>query len=69
VEVSYVEGIIRAIAPKSLVVRQLGGALGDEVLRSARLLLRLPTTAAYYGYGGDPCLRHQQGVDAWGYAR
>jgi hypothetical protein len=22
-----------------------------------------------YGYGGDPCLRQQQVVDAWGYAR
>jgi hypothetical protein len=39
-----------------LVVRQLHVALGAAA-------------APYYGYGGDPCLRQQQVVDAWGNAQ
>ena len=44
----------------------LGAAVGLGILGGAAL--GAAAAAPYYGYG-DPCLRQQQVIDAWGYAR
>src|SRR3954464_922061 len=45
----------------------VGAAVGLGVLGAAAL--GAAAAAPYYGYGGNPCLRQQQVVDAWGNAQ
>ena len=45
----------------------VGAAVGLGVLGAAAL--GAAAAAPYYGYGGDPCLRQQQVIDAWGNAQ
>ena len=45
----------------------MGAAVGLGILGGAAL--GAAAAAPYYGYGGDPCLRQQQVIDAWGNAR
>jgi hypothetical protein len=45
----------------------VGAAVGLGVLGAAAL--GAAAAAPYYGYGGNPCLRQQQVVDAWGRAQ
>jgi hypothetical protein len=45
----------------------LGAAVGLGILGGAAL--GAAAAAPYYGYGGDPCLRQQQVIDAWGNAQ
>src|SRR5215218_3299537 len=45
----------------------VGAALGLGILGGAAL--GAAAAAPYYGYGGDPCLRQQQVIDAWGNAQ
>ena len=45
----------------------VGAAVGLGILGGAAL--GAAAAAPYYGYGGDPCLRQQQVIDAYGYAR
>jgi hypothetical protein len=45
----------------------VGAAVGLGVLGAAAL--GGAAAAPYYGYGGDPCLRQQQVIDAWGNAQ
>ena len=45
----------------------VGAAVGLGILGGAAL--GAAAAAPYYGYGGNPCLRQQQVVDAWGNAQ
>src|SRR3954468_5493311 len=45
----------------------VGAAVGLGLLGGAAL--GAAAAAPYYGYGGDPCLRQQQVIDAWGNAQ
>ena len=45
----------------------VGAAVGLGILGGAAL--GAAAAAPYYGYGGDPCLRQQQVIDAWGNAQ
>jgi hypothetical protein len=45
----------------------VGAAVGLGILGGAAL--GAAVAAPYYGYGGNPCLRQQQVIDAWGNAR
>ena len=45
----------------------VGAAVGLGLLGGAAL--GAAAAAPYYGYGGDPCLRQQQVIDAWGSAQ
>src|SRR5215207_9145067 len=45
----------------------VGAALGLGILGGAAL--GAAAAAPYYGYGGDPCLRQQQVIDAWSNAQ
>jgi hypothetical protein len=45
----------------------LGAAVGLGILGGAAL--GAAAAAPYYGYGGAPCLRQQQVIDAWGNAQ
>jgi hypothetical protein len=45
----------------------VGAAVGLGILGGAAL--GAAAAAPYYGYGGNPCLRQQQVIDAWGNAQ